>query len=140
MKRGGVFGRVGLVVAAVLVLVGCSSGDVGRASEPVATESAAVNIKANEIGTMQEGFVWARSLDSTVDAGELSAGIGAIGDLVPNEEIWFATNNEIGQALVRLRNEVLERPEKAGTKVDDLNAIADDIEEAIEWGVRPPAS
>lgn len=118
----------------VLMLAGCSA----EASQDTATPTPTiVAIEADSIRTINEGIAWARSLDESVSAKDLSIGIQAIGDLVPGEDIWFERNNEIGSALIGLNNDVLNAPATAETKVDDLNAIMDDLEEAIAHGDFP---
>lgn len=123
-----------LTIIGMLAFAGCSAEP--QATEPTET-TVVVVIGADDIETIDDGIAWARSLDSTATAAELSAGIDRIGDLVPDLDIWFATNNKIGVALIELNTEVLEDPGDAGTKVDDLNAIVDDIEAAIEKGPNP---
>ena len=128
-----------LAIAAVLALAGCASTttspDAAAPTPTVAVTEQA--IKAAEISTIDDGIAWARGLDGDASAQEISAGVVAIGKLVPDLDIWFATNNEIGSALIQLNADVLGDPSNAGTKVDDLQAIVDDIEAAIEKGPNP---
>jgi hypothetical protein len=122
-----------LIMTAALMLSGCAGG---AEPEPAATATVAA-ITASQIATIDDGIEWAQSLDDTVTATELSEGITAIGDLVPDLDIWFATNNELGRALIVLNGDVLDDPDTAGDKVDDLQSIVDDIEAAIEKGPNP---
>ena len=124
--------RLVLVLTATLILAGCAPAPAEPASSLVPTAPA-----ADEIASTEDGIEWARSLDSSATPTELSTGIGAISDLVPSEDIWFQTNNKLGQALIRLNAEVLDDPENAGTKVDDLQSVIDDLEEAIAHGNKP---
>jgi ABC-type transport system substrate-binding protein len=126
-----------LALAAVL-LTGCTVTAAESAPAPAETQQKVeVAITAADISTIDDGIIWARGLDNSVGADELSAGINAIGDLVPDLDIWFADNNEIGGALISLNADVLSDPDNAGTKVDDLNAIVDDLEASIEKGPTP---
>lgn len=113
-----------------LFLLGLLSG----CSAPATTASPPTSISASNIVSIDDGIDWSRSLDADVSADELSAGIVAIGDIVPTLEIYATSNNKIGQALMALNIAVLDDPDNAGSKVDDLNDIVDDIEEAIEIG------
>jgi len=121
----------------VLALFGCAPSPAPAPKLPTEPASASTEIAAASIQTAEDGIEWARALDSSVTAAELSKGIQAIGDLVPDEDIWFASNNEIGGELISLNADVLADPEGADTKVDDLNAIVDDLEAAIKHGDRP---
>lgn len=128
-----------VLVAIAVSVAGCSVVSDMPAT-PAAThaqESAASALHAANIVTIDDGIAWARALSTDVSADELSTGITKIGDLVPDLDIWFQTNNEIGQALIRLNLDVLNDPANAGTKVDDLKAIVDQIEAAIEKGDKP---
>ena len=120
---------------AVLLLTGCTATTPPDAA-PAQAEAQPVEIAlpASDIVTIDDGIEWARGLDDSVNADELSEGINAIGDLVPDLDIWFADNNEIGGALIGLNADVLNDPDNAGTQVDDLNAIIDDLGAAIEKG------
>ena len=122
--------RAALIVS-ILLLTGCAAAPApAPVPEPVA-------IEASDIQTMDDGIAWARGLTSDVSAEELSAGINAVGDLVPEQDIWFQDNNEIGGALITLNSDVLADPDNAGSKVDDLNDIIDDLEASIEKGPTP---
>jgi hypothetical protein len=126
--------RTLIILLTVGLLTGCAT------SEPVASPAAtsdAPALTADQIVTIDDGIEWARGLDDAATATELSQGIGAIGDLVPGEDIWFQTNNEIGQDLIGLNLDVLNNPEAAGTKVDDLGVIVDKLEAAIAHGDKP---
>lgn len=126
--------RITVIAATILALSACSS----PAAEPSAPISAAPAAPtAADIETMDDGIAWARSLTTSTTATELSAGMGELMDLVPEQDIWFSTSNKIGQELNALNAEVLAGPGDAGTKVDDLNSIVDDIEEAIAHGNNP---
>lgn len=72
-----------------------------------------VAITAADIVTIDDGIEWARALNGSADAGE------------------------IGGALITLNADVLNDPDNAGTKVDDLNAVIDDLEASIEKGPTP---
>ncbi len=87
--------------------------------------------------TIEDGVTWARNLDPSASAAEISAGIDKLGDLVPKLDIWFARSNEIGGALIQLNSLVLADPTNAGSKLGALNVIVDDIEEAIAHGNQP---
>jgi hypothetical protein len=123
---------------ATLVLTGCApAADTPPAPSAAASDAAPEAPAAADIVTMDDAIAWARGVDDTVSADELSAGIQALGDLVPEEDIWFATNNEIGMALIELNADVQSDPAAAGDKVDDLQSIVDDLETAIEKGPNP---
>ncbi|VXC31295.1 V-type ATP synthase subunit I [Microbacterium sp. 8M] len=124
-----------LALVAALILAGCAT--TSPAATPTPSVTGVHKIAASDIKTIDDGIAWARGLDKSVSATELSRGINAIGDLVPKLDIWFATNNKIGQALIKLNLEVLDNPSNAGSKVDDLNDIVDDIEAAIAKGDAP---
>jgi hypothetical protein len=124
-----------LALVGALLLAGCAP--TPPTATPTASTTAERKIAASEIKTIDDGIAWARGLDKSVSATELSHGINAIGDLVPKLDIWFATNNKIGQALIKLNLEVLDNPSNAGSKVDDLNDIVDEIEKAIAKGDTP---
>jgi uncharacterized lipoprotein YajG len=122
-----------IITASILLLAGCSAPSEPPA-EPTAT---AVTIEAASITTIDDGIGWARSLDQTVRAAELAEGVQKIGDLVPQESIWFSTKNKIGGELISLNAEIQADPGSASVNVDDLNAIVDDIEAAIAHGNKP---
>jgi len=124
--------RLVLVLTVTFILAGCAATPAEPSPSVVPTSPA-----ADEIASTEDGIEWARNLDSSATSMELSTGIGAISDLVPTEKIWFQTNNELGHSLIRLNAEVLEDPENAGTKVDDLQSVIDDLEEAIAHGNKP---
>jgi hypothetical protein len=132
-------GKMSLAVVsiafAMTALTGCSAP--GPAPQPESTAAGVAAISAASIETTDEGIAWARSIDDTVSADELGAGIRAIGDLLPGLDIWFQDSNQIGQALTSLNAAVLAEPDDAATKVNDLNAVVDDIEAAIEKGPNP---
>lgn len=121
----------------VLALTACGAPTESSPTPTVAVTTAAPAIDASSINNIDDGIAWARSLDSTVSASELSQGINRIGDLVPDLDIWFADSNEIGSELIHLNAAVLGDPERAGTKVDDLQAIVDQLEDAIAKGNKP---
>ena len=124
----GAMRRISVAVLVVTLLAGCSS-----ASEP---EPAPIveRISAIDIDSMDTGIAWARGLDSNATADELSLGIEQIGDYFVDEDVWFATNNEIRGALISLNAKVQSGQGTTGAKVGELNVIVDDIEEAIEKG------
>lgn len=124
-----------LALAGALTLTGCSPASVG-APMPSETAQAAV-LTADQIATIEDGIAWARSLDESTSASELSAGIRKIGDMVPEQDLWFEDNNEIGGDLIALNAEVLASPDNAGSKVNELNRIIDDLEAAIAKGDNP---
>jgi hypothetical protein len=128
---------VGIAMAASILLGGCGAGE--PASEPSATQEAPVESapSAGSIDSIEDGILWARSLDDNVTSVELSSGISAIGEIVPTLDIWFAANNEIGRDLISLNADVQADPVNAHTKVDDLNVIVDKIEAAVEKGNNP---
>ena len=126
--------RLAVVVLSVALLAGCSSAPT---DEPTAEPAAVETVTADDIDSMDSGIAWARGLDDSAGAEELSAGITEIGDYFVDEDVWFQTNNEIGQDLLALKVDVLNDPDDAGAKVDDLNLIVDRIEEAIEHGDQP---
>jgi len=135
--------RLLIAVAAIAVLAGCTSttepeGAVrsGTGSESEAAETVE-RIDPESIESMQEGIAWARALDDTAAADELSLGIERITDHLLDEEIEFETSNELGQSLMALRDAVESAPETAGAKVPELVAIADRIETAIAAGATP---
>ena len=132
--------RLLIAVAAIAVLAGCTSttepeGAVrsGTGSESEAAETVE-RIDPESIESMQEGIAWARALDDTAPADELSLGIERITDHLLDEEIEFETSNEIGQSLMALQDAVESAPDTAGAKVPELAAIADRIESAIAAG------
>lgn len=129
--------RIAVAAAALLALTACAPSTGTTTEQSPLASAAPAAIEATDIVTMDDGVAWARSLTADAPATEISTGMGALMDLVPEQDIWFATNNEIGRELNALNAEVLSDPEDAGTKVDDLNAIVDDIEAAIEHGPKP---
>lgn len=124
-----------VALTGALALTGCtpSASNSPRPSE--ASQEAAPT--AEEIVSLADGIAWARGLDESASATELSAGIRKIGDLVPEQDIWFETSNTIGTELVSLNADVLASPDDAGSKVDDLNDIIDDITAALDKGNTP---
>ena len=132
--------RLFIAVAAMAVLAGCTSTveregtvDSGSASTTEATQPGE-RIDPESIESMGEGIAWARALDDTAPADELSLGIERITDHLLDEEIEFETSNEIGQSLMALQDAVESAPDTAGAKVPELAAIADRIESAIAAG------
>lgn len=121
---------------AAILLTGCASASNSVAS-PTPSATAEAAIPASQITTIDDGINWARGLDSNATADELSEGIQKIGDLVPDLDLWFQDNNEIGRGLISLNIDVLDDPANAGTKVDDLNVIVDDLEASIAKGNNP---
>ncbi|KJL35471.1 hypothetical protein [Microbacterium azadirachtae] len=124
-----------LALVGALLFAGCAPTPPAATPTPTATVERA--IAAADIKTIDDGIAWAHGLDKTVSATELSHGINAISDLVPKLDIWFATNNKIGQALTKLNAEVLAAPANASSKVDGLNDIVNEIEKAIAKGDAP---
>lgn len=122
-------------LALAFALTGCAS--TTPASEPETTIAAESAIDAASIETIDDGIAWARSLDETATANEISEGLNRISGLVPELDIWFEANNEIGRELITLNADVLADPDGAATKVDDLQVIVDDIETAIAEGNAP---
>ncbi|WP_217183997.1 hypothetical protein [Streptomyces sp. AC495_CC817] len=92
---------------------------------------------ATDIRTIDDGITWARGLDATATAAEIDAGIVKIGTLVPDLDIWFDTGNKIGVDLIQLNADVMANQDDAGSKVDELNDIIDDLEAAIDKGNTP---
>lgn len=125
------------LILAALILTGCSTPAPDAPPTTEAAEVAAPALTASDIVTIDDGIEWARGLDDTASADELSEGIDKIGALVPDLDIWFADNNEIGRALITLDIDVMGDRDNAGTKVDDLNAIIDDLEASIAKGQNP---
>lgn len=124
-----------LALAGALTFTGCPPATTS-APKPSETAREAVPA-ARDIVTIDDGIDWARGLDETVDADELGTGIRAIGDLVPEQDIWFDDSNSIGIDLIGLNTDVLANPDDAGSKVDDLNDIIDNLEAAIAKGNNP---
>jgi len=118
----------------ILLLAGCTSIESRPQSE---SAPAATAISVSEIVDIDDGIAWARSLDDSVSARELTDGIDTIGALVPDLDLWFQDNNKIGQGLIALGLDVRDDPDNAGSKVDDLNDIVDDIEDSIAKGNVP---
>jgi len=132
--------RLFIAAAAMAVLAGCTSTveseeavDSGSTSTTEATQPGE-RIDPKSIESMEEGIAWARALDDTAAADELSLGIERITDHLLDEEIEFETSNEIGQSLMALQGAVESAPDTAGAKVPELAAIADRIESAIAAG------
>lgn len=124
-----------LALAGALALTGCTP-TASNSPRPSETSQEAAPT-ADEIVSMADGIAWARGLDESASATELSAGIRKIGDLVPEQDIWFETSNTIGTELVSLNADVLASPDDAGSKVDDLNDIIDDLTAALDKGNTP---
>jgi len=130
--------RLLIAVAAVTMLAGCGTAEPtasGSASPTSRSESSTTpadvgGIDPDDIATMDEGIAWARALDDSVTADELSLGIDRITGHLLDEEIDFETSNEIGQALMQLDAAVSSEPDSAGELVDELKAIVDRIEAA----------
>jgi hypothetical protein len=135
--------RLLIVVATISLLAGCTSASETDTADDSASTSEAGETTTGEpidpgsIESMEEGILWARTLDDTAAADELSVGVDRIIDHLLDEEIEFETSNEIGQALIALQTEVESAPESAGTRVADLKAIADRIESATGAGATP---
>jgi hypothetical protein len=125
--------RLAIAALSITLLAGCASAGDYR---PMPTSSVE-RFAAVDIDSMDSAIDWARGLDSSASADEISIGISQIGDYFLNEEVWFATNNEIGGALLSLNAKVQSGQGTTGSKVDELNVIVDDIEKAIEHGDRP---
>lgn len=124
-----------LALAGALTLTGCSPASV---SAPTPSETAQeTTLTSDQIETIDDGIAWARGLDDSVTSTELSKGIVTIGTMVPEQDLWFEDNNQIGGDLIALNAEVLANPGEAGSKVDDLNEIVDDLEAAIAKGDNP---
>ncbi len=126
--------KLGIIVVATLTLSGCAPA--APPTDPPASSPGA-ELTAATITTIDDGIAWARSIDPSVTADELQAGIAKIAVLVPDLDIWFEDSNRIGQALIRLTSDVLDHPEHAGTKIPDLQQIASDIEVAVAKGNTP---
>ena len=120
---------------AVLLLTGCAPTPPSSSPTPTATKEAAM--PADSITTIDDGIAWARAIDKTITATELSHGINKIGDLVPTLDIGFRANNKIGQELIKLNAEVLNNPDTAGSKVDDLGDVITELQTAIAKGDVP---
>ena len=139
-------GKVALAVVsiglALTALTGCSAPAADSASAPVAEADSASSpgepaaITASSIESIDDAIAWARGLDDSVTADELSTGIFRIEDLLTDLHIWFG-NNEVSGALNKLNAEVLARPADAGEKVAELNAVVDALEAAIEKSQNP---
>lgn len=126
------------VVAFLLIsLIGLGGCAAPAASEPAPSPTAIQRLQSAGIVTIDDGIAWARGLGDWATATELSQGIVAIGKLVPDQNLWFEYNNEIGQNLISLNADILNDPDNATTKIDDLNAIIDDLEAAIAKGGKP---
>lgn len=125
-----------LILTGALAFSGCSPATTGELSTSEASPAAAAPT-ADQIKTIDDGIAWARALDESVPATELSNGIQKVGELVPEQDIWFEANNTIGADLISLNVEVLADPDEAGSKVDDLQDIIDDLEIAIDKGNAP---
>lgn len=125
-----------VLIVSTLVLSGCGTASAPTA-EPSASATAESRFQAVDIVTIDDGITWARGLGDWATATELSNGINKIGALVPEQDIWFATSNQIGSDLISLNLAIQEDPDNAAMKVDDLNAIIDQIEAAIEKGNAP---
>ena len=130
------YAAVGAAIVAML-LAGCTPSTTAESSPTSSSTATAPAPAADGIRDIDDGIAWARNLDSSVSAQELSTGINKIGDLVPDLDIWFARNNEIGASLIQLNALVLADPTNAASKLGALNVIVDDIEEAIAHGNNP---
>lgn len=88
---------------------------------------------------MHDAEAWAKKLNPGMTglSDEMSTGISKIGDIVPAEGIWFETNNKIGQELITLNNDVLDDPDGAAVKIDDLKALITEIQVAVDHGDKP---
>ncbi|WP_313366396.1 hypothetical protein [Microbacterium sp.] len=124
-----------LILTGALAFSGCSPATTGESSTSEASPAAVP--AADQIKTIDDGIAWAQALDESVPATELSNGIQKIGELVPEQDIWFEANNTIGADLISLNAEVLADPDEASSKVDDLQDIIDDLEIAIDKGNAP---
>lgn len=125
-----------LVASAAVLLAGCTAVAPDTAATYTATPEPD-SVAAEDISTIDEGIAWARSLDSDVEERDLSRGIRAISDLVPEQNIWFETSNDISGDLIGLNADVLANPDDAGSKVDELNEIIDNLEAAMARGDQP---
>lgn len=124
-----------LALAGALTFTGCAPATI---SAPTPSETAPeAALTADQIVTIDDGIAWARGLDESASSTELSAGIRKLGELVPDQDIWFETSNTIGADLISLNAEVLANPDEAGSKGDDLQEIIDDLEAAIAKGDNP---
>lgn len=125
-----------LALAGALIFTGCTpTPQTGDPTPSEAVQQPAMT--AADITTIDQGIEWARGLDGSVTATELSKGIIRIGEFVPDLDIWFQTSNELSQNLISLNADVLANQDDAGSKVDDLNDIMDDLEAAISKGNKP---
>lgn len=124
-----------VALTGALVFTGCTPSESNSPRPSEASQEATPT--AEEIVSLADGIAWARGLDESASATELSAGIRKIGDLVPEQDIWFETSNTIGTELVSLNADVLASPDEAGSKVDDLNDIIDDLTAALDKGNTP---
>jgi hypothetical protein len=119
----------------MLALAGCSTVEATPAPEPAVSSATPtpvttpVTIEPSEIVTIEDGIAWARSIDETVTAEDLRAGVQAIAKLVPTLDLGFKDNNSIGAALIELNAATFSTD--PAELVDDLNAIVDDIEAAL---------
>lgn len=125
-----------VLLASTVFMAGCST-PAESAPQPSATATSEARLQAAGIVTLDDGIAWARGLGDWATATELGNGIDKIGALVPEQDIWFATSNQIGRDLITLNLAIQEDPENAATKIDDLNVIVDQIEAAIEKGNVP---
>lgn len=124
-----------LALAGALTITGCSPATTSAPQPSETAQEAAPT--ARDIVTIDDGIAWARGLDESASATELNTGIIKVGELVPDQDIWFDTSNSIGVDLIQLNAAVLASPDDAGSKVDDLNDIIDDLEAAIAKGNNP---
>ena len=117
------------ILLAVILLAGCTAHQAPPT--PSETQAATTKMVPTYTVTIDDGLTWARSLDGTETAAEVSQGLQKIGELVPTLGLFAADNNAIGQDLITLNNDVLGGPANAGASIGRVKAIADDIEAAI---------
>ncbi|MEH6782188.1 MAG: hypothetical protein V7618_11575 [Rhodoglobus sp.] len=118
----------------VLLLAGCALSEGGPQSES-APESTAIS--ASVVVDIDDGIVWARGLDDSVSTLEMTERIDTIGALLLDLDLWFQDSNEIGQGLFALGLDIRDDPDDAGSKVEDLNDIVDEIQDSISKGDVP---
>jgi len=122
--------RTAVAALLILLLAACSTT---APDQPSPQQS----IAASDITSTTDAIAWARALDNSATATELSEGIDKLGTYFAAEEVWFQTHNSLGQDLISLNADIVGNPNAAGSKVDDLQLIVDKIEDAIEKGDTP---
>jgi hypothetical protein len=122
--------RAVTILALLLLLAGCSATVPLSAPAPVA-------VSASAIETLDDANAWADSLTGTASTEEMSEGLGRIGELVPSDEIWFETSNELGQDIISLNSDLFKNPDATAEHIASIQAILDRIDAAIAHGDKP---